>query len=255
MTTRLAVLSDIHGNLPALEAVLADLEAEGAPDAIWVLGDLAAFCPWPIETLERLRALPDVEFLRGNTDRYLITGQRPTLPIHSPEDWAQAPQTLKERDANFRWTTERLSYSDYEFLDGLPTRLEREIPAYGRMVAFHATPADDETNLLPDTPEEEIRPHLEDLDARLMLYGHTHRPTDRLVDGVRLVNDGSVGLPLDGDPRAAYAILDLEGNRCNVTLRRVPYDVDSVIARLEELEHPGRTWATQMLRRAAPAAI
>jgi len=73
--TRLAILSDVHGNLPALQAVLADIEAQGAPDAVWVLGDLAVFCPWPTETLALLRAIPaSVAFLRGNTDRYLVTG-------------------------------------------------------------------------------------------------------------------------------------------------------------------------------------
>jgi predicted phosphodiesterase len=250
---RLAVLSDVHGNLLALEAVLADLAAQGTPDAIWVLGDLAAFCPWPTETLARLRALPDVAFLQGNTDRYLVTGRRPALSIRSPEDWAAAPSRLAERDANFRWTVERLSYADYEFLRDLPPRLEMEVPDHGRVVAVHATPTDDEATLYPDTPDDQVRPHLSGLDARLLLYGHTHRPVDRVVDGVRLVNDGSAGLPLDGEPRPAYALLDFAGDRCVVAIRRVAYSVEAVVAELERVQHPARAWATQLLRRAAPA--
>jgi len=250
--TKMALLSDIHGNLPALEAVLADIEAQTAPDAYWVLGDLVAFCPWPAETLARLRALPNVALLQGNTDRYLVTGRRPVVPVRSPDDWARMPVGLAVRDALFRWTVERLSYADYEFLRDLPPRLEMDVPGYGHILAVHATPADDETNLYPDTPDDEIRPHLASLDARLLLYGHTHRPVDRTVGSVRLVNPGSVGLPLDGDPRPAYALLDFEGERCTVTIRRVEYDLEAVIAELERVEHPAREWIGRMLRQEQP---
>jgi predicted phosphodiesterase len=248
---RLAVLSDVHGNLLALEAVLADVAAQGAPDATWVLGDLVAFCPWPAETLARLRALPDVAFLQGNTDRYLVTGRRPVAPVRSPDDWASMPETLTERDANFRWSVERLSYAAYEFLRDLPPRLDMDVPGYGRVLAVHATPDDDETNLYPDTPDEQVQRHLAGLDARLVLYGHTHRPVDRTVDGVQLVNDGSVGLPLDGDPRPAYTLVDFAGRRCTVTIRRVTYDAEAVIAELERVEHPARAWLGHVLRHAA----
>ena len=250
--TRLAVLSDVHGNLLALEAILADLAAQGTPDAVWALGDLVAFCPWPTETLARLRALPGIALLQGNTDRYLFTGRRPVFPVRSPEEWATMPTRLAERDANFRWTVERLSYTDYEFLRDLPPRLEMEVPDYGRVVAVHATPTDDEATLYPDTPDDQIRPHLSGLEARLLLYGHTHRPMDRVVDGIRLVNDGSAGLPLDGDPRPAYALLDFAGGQCAVTIRRVAYDVEAVVAELERVEHPARAWVTRTLRHAAP---
>jgi predicted phosphodiesterase len=249
--TRLAVLSDVHGNLLALEAVLADVAAQGAPDATWVLGDLVAFCPWPAETLDRLQALPDVAFLQGNTDRYLVTGRRPVAPVRSPDDWASMPETLAGRDANFRWTVERLSYAAYEFLRDLPPGLDMDVPGYGRVLAVHATPDDDETNLYPDTPDEQVQHHLAGLDARLVLYGHTHRPVARTIAGVHLVNDGSVGLPLDGDPRPAYALIDFAGERCTVTIRRVTYDAEAVIAELERVEHPARAWLGHVLRHAA----
>jgi predicted phosphodiesterase len=250
--TRLAALSDIHGNSLALKAVLAHVEAQGVPDFYWVLGDLAAFCPWPAETLARLRALPNVAFLQGNTDRYLVTGRRPMmLPVRSPEDWAAVPAHLAERDANFRWAVERLSYADYTFLRDLPRRLEMEMPGYGRVVAVHATPMDDETNLYPGMPDDEVRSFLAGLDARLLLYGHTHRPVDRTVDGIRLVNDGSVGLPLDGDPRPVYALLDFEGGECAVTIHRVSYERDAVIAELERVNHPARGWVGRLLREAS----
>jgi predicted phosphodiesterase len=250
--TRLALLSDVHGNLLALEAVLADVATRGAPDATWVLGDLAAFCPWPTETLARLRAVPNVAFLQGNTDRYLVTGQRPVAPVRSSDDWAAMPSLLVERDANFRWTVERLSYADYEFMRDLPPRLEMDVPGYGRIVAVHAAPGDDETVILPETPDDEIRPHLTGLDARLLLYGHTHRPMDRTLDGVRMVNDGSVGLPLDGDPQPAYALLDCTRHGCTVTIRRVVYDREAVLTELKRVQHPAQKWIGRVLREARP---
>lgn len=247
---RLAVLSDVHGNLAALEAVLADIATQGAPDLYWVLGDLALFGPWPGETVARLRALPQAAFLQGNTDRYLVSGRRPYMPVRSAEEWARMPMTLVARDAAFRWAVERLSYDDFLFLRDLPTRLEIDLPGYGRVVAFHATPADDETNWLVDTPEEAIRPQVETLAARLMLYGHTHRPLDRVVGPVRLVNDGSVGLPMDGDPRPSYVLLDLADGQLTVTLRRVDYERQAVLAEMGQAEHPLREWLTKLIREA-----
>jgi predicted phosphodiesterase len=248
---RLAVLSDVHGNLLALEAVLADVETQGEPDAYLVLGDLAAFCPWPSETLARLQELPEALFLQGNTDRYIVTGQRPKLPpVRSSEDWAATPAKLAEIGANFRWTVERLSYDDYEFLRDLPTRFDLDVPGYGRVVAVHANAQDDETSLSPDTPDDTMRDYFADLDARLALYGHTHRPVDRIVDDMRIVNDGSVGLPLDGDPRPAYALLDFDGDECAVTIRRVSYDREAVIAELERVNHPAKAWVGGIVRRA-----
>jgi hypothetical protein len=161
------------------------------------------------------------------------------------------PETLTGRDANFRWAVERLSYAAYEFLRDLPPRLDMDVPGYGRVVAVHATPDDDETNLYPDTPDEQVQRYLAGLDAHLVLYGHTHRPVDRTVAGVQLVNDGSVGLPLDGDPRPAYALIDFAGGRCTVTIRRVAYDAEAVIAELERVKHPARAWLGNVLRHAA----
>jgi putative phosphoesterase len=249
--TRLAVLSDVHGNLVALETILADIAAQGTPDATWVLGDLAAFCPWPAETLTRLRGIPNVALLQGNTDRYLVTGRRPAAAVHSPADWGAMPAKLAERDANFRWTVERLSYADYEFLRDLPTRLEMDIAGYGKIAAVHANAENDETSLLPDTPKDRMLTYFSSLGARLVLYGHTHRPVDRTLDGMRIVNDGSVGLPLDGNPDPAYALLDFENGDCGVTIRRVMYNRDAVIAELERIAHPAREWVSGILRNAS----
>jgi Predicted phosphoesterase len=156
--TRLAVLSDTHGNLPALEAVLADLERQGRPDFYWVLGDLVAFCPWPGETLARLRALPNVSFLQGNTDRYLVTGRRPVAPVRSPEDWARMPGFLEMRDALFRWTVGRLTWEEYLFLRDLPTRLETDIPATAALRPSTPSPATTRPTSFPTRPTSRFSP-------------------------------------------------------------------------------------------------
>jgi predicted phosphodiesterase len=111
---RFAVLADVHGNLPALEAVLSHLEEQGGCDQMLVLGDLAVFGPYPQQTLERLVGLPETRFVQGNTDRYLVTGRRPPQPpVEDEARWREVPAFLEERDANFRWTMGQLEYRWY----------------------------------------------------------------------------------------------------------------------------------------------
>lgn len=235
---RLAALSDIHGNLPALEAVLDDIASRGAPDAYWVLGDLSLYFPWPAEVLARLRALPGVAFLRGNIDRYVVTGERPAVPVRSARVWAQMPDLLALREARFRWVLERLSYSDYQFLRDLPAQLMMDVPGYGKVAGVHAAPGDDEATIPSDLPDEATRAYFADLDARLILCGHTHIPADHELGAMRVVNCGSIGLPKDGDARAAYALLDFARDSCAITICRVPYDTRAMLAEMERLRFP-----------------
>jgi predicted phosphodiesterase len=247
---RIALLADVHGNLPALEAVLSHLEAEGGTEEIWVLGDLVVFCPYPAQVLERLTALPNTRFLQGNTDRYLVTGRRPPqIAIRDESQWEKLPALLEERDANFRWTVEQLSYDWYSFLRELPFEQRVDIPGYGSVLAVHASPLGDEVGIWEDSADEELGEMLSGIDARLLLCGHTHHQLGRWMDDeIWVVNGGSVGLPLDGDQRAAYAILDFESGDCWAFFHRVDYDVDGVIARLEEVGHPARGWVGTRLR-------
>ncbi|TKJ31795.1 MAG: hypothetical protein CEE40_00255 [Chloroflexi bacterium B3_Chlor] len=248
---RIAVLADVHGNLPALAAVLSHLEAQGGAEEIWVLGDLTVFCPYPLQVLERLTALPRVRFLQGNTDRYLVTGERPRKIADDEAQWEGMATLLEERDGNFRWTFERLDYRWYAFLRDLPYLQRSDVADYGAILGAHASFVSDELGVWAATTNGELRDLLGGIDARLLLCGHTHHQLERSLGQTSVVNPGSVGLPLDGDQRAAYAILDLEGGDCQVALHRVDYDVDEVIARLEEVGHPAGKWVGTRLHLAA----
>jgi putative phosphoesterase len=245
---RLAVLSDIHGNLDALNAVLDDLASAGSADHIWVLGDLAAFGPDPSECIQAVAQIPDAKVIQGNTDRYLTTGLRPAMPKPVEDKWDSMAKITRLRDQSFTWALERLSWADIEYLMKLETDLSLDAGNFGWVVGFHASPGDDEGLILPDMPDHDLLDALLDREGNLALGGHTHIAMDRTAEGWRMVNPGSIGLPFDGDPRAAYALIDFEGANCVVDLRRVEYDVEAVIAKLENEDYPALDLMARRLR-------
>jgi predicted phosphodiesterase len=206
----LAILYDVHGNLPALEAVLGD--ASGAGAERYVLGgDYALFGPWPRECVERLREL-DAEWIRGNGERWTA---RP----------ADAPQDAVVQDAA-RVCAELLGPDLVAELGALPFDLRRDAVRY-----VHASPVSDVRSFGPihDDSEEEL---LEDVLETRLVFGHTHLQFQRQAGaGVELLNPGSVGMPFDDDHRAAYALVDASGE---VELRRVEYDRERTIAEVRE---------------------
>lgn len=188
----IATLYDIHGNLAALEAVLAEVPAEAE---IVVGGDVAAGGGHPAETLECLRALGDrVHWLRGNADRELMDGEE-----------GLAPAEL------IRATREKLTDEQVAFLHALPPTLQ-----IGNVLYVHASPRNDLDIFTERTPEERIAFLFEDVDADVVVCGHVHTQYDRVIAGTRVVNSGSVGMPYEEQP-GAYWTLDLEH-------RRTPYD-------------------------------
>ncbi|MEW5958879.1 MAG: metallophosphoesterase family protein [Chloroflexota bacterium] len=221
---KIAVISDIHGNAVALEAVLEDLERRGGADCLVVPGDLFAFGPEPKAVYTILRQLPNARFLLGNTDRYLLTGAYPTKAID--DDW-QAKLLL-----SFHWTAERLGSEGLRFLGTLPPA-QRIQEGDRQLLAVHGSPRSDEEGLTPKTGAEHLREMSLDPQVAVLVGGHTHIPMDRLLNGVRLVNAGSVGLPFDGDPRACYVIISHlaapDGRLTQVEFRRVIYDVEKAI--------------------------
>ncbi len=215
----LAVLYDLHGNLPALEAVLEDAAGAGATRYL-LGGDYAAFGAWPAQTVRRLTALPQATWIAGNHERWLA-GDAPDVP---PGPVVRAAISAEARALDAATTAAIL---------GLPATAR-----VGDTLFCHASPRSDMRSFAPAV-EPDDRERLGDVgDARRVVFGHTHVQFRRPgPEGVELVNPGSVGLPLDGDPRAAYARIDDDGA---LTLHRVAYDHELAAA---ALEGTGEAWA------------
>ena len=204
---KVAALYDVHGNLPALEGVLAEVEGEDV-DAI-VLGGDCVHGPQPVETLRRLRALGDrALWIRGNTDRH-IAGDDASDELHG-------------------WVASELGGEDAAFLGGLPLTQQLEIEGLGTTLFCHATPRDDEEIVTPLTTDERLSAILEGIEVDVVVTGHTHMQQDRTVGGIRWVNAGSVGLPYEDDIKAFWALLGPD-----VDLRRTPFDVSAAIRAFE----------------------
>jgi predicted phosphodiesterase len=237
-------MSDIHGNSIALDAVLADIEAADGVDEHWVLGDIVAMGPDPIGVLDRIAAFPTVSVLRGNTDRYVLTGERPPPSVADAAADPDLVPVVAEIAGSFAWTEGCIADSPWvQWLTELPLTFRRTLPDGTRVLAVHASPgADDGPGIDPRADDEAQATLLAGCDADLVFGGHTHRPVDRMLGPVRAINLGSVSNPVAPDLRASYVILDAGRDRYRVEHRRVAYDCDAVIAELERLNHPGRAW-------------
>jgi putative phosphoesterase len=217
-----ALLYDVHGNLPALEAVLADAERAGAK--LYVLGgDYALFGGWPKETVERLQRLPDALWIRGNGERWTAR----------PDDAPDNPVVPAAIAAAQRALGQQL----VEDLAALPASA-----AKGDTLICHGSPRSDVRSFTPE-PGDDDAELLEGVTAARLIFGHTHLPFRRSANGIELVNPGSVGLPFDGDTRAAYALVHDDGT---VEHRRVAYDHASSAARVRGL---GGEWAEVVAQR------
>ncbi|MEK7863689.1 MAG: metallophosphoesterase family protein [Chloroflexota bacterium] len=241
---RFALLADIHGNSIALDAVLEDVRSRGGTDGYLFLGDLAAMGPDPIGVLERATSLEGARFVRGNTDRYIVTGERP--------DWYRRDASHSESDlrrldlaiaTSLAWTQGVVTAAGwYDWLAALPSDLRIELPDGTRLLAVHASHRrDDDPSLRPTASDDELRELLADAGADLVCAGHTHRAMDRrLGPKLRVVNPGSLSNPLPSEPeiRAGYALLDARVDGYTVELHRVDYDHDAFAESLRRVHHP-----------------
>ena len=213
---RLAVLADVHANLPALEAVLEDVEIAGA-DQIWVAGDLVGYNPWPNEVIQALKSRK-VRAIRGNHDRAALSGNTAWF-----NDAAAAA---------IRWTRIVLTPASVGYLVSLEDRV-RVPSATGMIAMFHGSPRNDDEYVMPCAADEVL---VRMANAAFVLLGHTHVPMAYSSRYGILLNPGSVGQPRDRDPRAAWALLDT--SRGTVQQRRVEYDVGSVVAAIHKAGLP-----------------
>ena len=207
---RVAVVSDVHGNLPALEAVLAEIDREKV-DLVVSGGDVA-MGPMPAECVDALLALDRVVWVRGNADREAV-----------PERYAELAH----------WVAERLGHERQALVAGAPLTAGVEVDDLGSVLCFHGTPRSDEEILTKLSPEHRVAEALGGVEQRVVVHGHTHVQYDRQVAGRRVVNAGSVGMPYEGRRGAFWALLGPD-----VELRRTEYDVDAALAAIRATGYP-----------------
>jgi predicted phosphodiesterase len=220
--TRVAALYDIHGNLPALDAVLAEVPG----DAVIVVGGDIATGLFPGPTLDRLRGLGErVCWLRGNADRELTQGDQGSAPDEEP-----APDEVLE------WARTKLNREQIAFLYGLPESITLDVAELGRVLFVHATPRNDVDIFTERTPEENVAPCFAGVEADLVVCGHTHVQFDRQLAGLRVVNAGSVGMAYEDEPGATWLLLGpgLEFRRTTFEPRESDYPGEWPSAAREE---------------------
>jgi diadenosine tetraphosphatase ApaH/serine/threonine PP2A family protein phosphatase len=220
----LGILYDVHGNLDALDAVLGEADGEGI-DA-WLLGgDYCAFGPWPVETLARLRELRNTTWLRGNGERWLVDP-----PLELPAE--QSEMVF----AALATAIAELPAVEIDALVGLSTLADREDAFY-----CHGSPLSDVDSFPPEPGADDVR-LLAGVKERQVVFGHSHLQFRRPgPNGTDLVNPGSVGMPLDGDPRAAWAVRRDSGE---LEFRRTSYDVGPAVAKIR-----GYDWGEKVAQR------
>jgi len=221
---RLAVLSDLHANLTALQAVLEDLERRGLTQVL-VLGDLVGYLTRPnqVVALVEKRGWP---CLAGNYDQAVLAGGEAGI-----EQFLK-PGIGPEPRAVFSWTERRVNQATRAFLAGLPGQLSLELDGCG-LLAVHGSPASVRQYVHADHPQDELEAWLEQAGAQVLCLGHTHVPFVRSVSGGLVVNPGSVGKSKDGDPSASYALIEL-GRRPRAQIVRLGWDLEEEARLLRE---------------------
>lgn len=223
---RYILMSDVHANKPALEAVLRDVASRADVTGIYHLGDLVGYAPWPNEVIAMLRdaGIPGVA---GNYDS--------TVATHYKHCGCRSENAHQEELAHqsFEWTLQHTSAENKQFLAGLPFSIA--IRPFGGHVSgptirlVHGNHALNTVYVTEDRSDDFLRSMANALGSKagdVVCFGHTHKPWHRVVDGVHFVNTGSVGRPKDGDPRAGYVVLDVTPEAVAVEFVRVQYDVE-----------------------------
>ncbi|MBN2335598.1 metallophosphoesterase family protein [Candidatus Bathyarchaeota archaeon] len=225
---RIAVFSDVHANIQALRNVLTDIRAQ-KPDMVCCLGDLVGYGPRPNEAVALLKEM-ETPTIMGNYDDGVGNERGDCGCAYvTPVDKANGQKSID-------WTTAAVTADYKKYLRGLRSEIRLEAGGH-RVLMVHGSPRRINEYLHADRPEASLRRLLEPLDVDVLVCGHTHVPYHRVVDGVHVVNDGSVGKPKDGDPRACYALITL-GDEVEVEFRRVEYPVEQVMAEIVEAGLP-----------------
>lgn len=219
----IAVIADVHGNLAALEAVIADMLRFDVEEVL-CLGDVANFGPEPSATIARLRSLDPLTVM-GNTDAYLLE-PRTASDVAEPDEHTRLVLEVE------RWCADRLSDEDRAWVGSFPAYRELDLDGC-RVVAYHGSPKSYDDPVVPETPPETLDAYFEGLEAKLYLGAHVHHQFVRKHRRSVVANPGSVGMaydrPAGGGERIAvaeYLLLQVVDGEPNIHLRRVPYDAD-----------------------------
>jgi len=247
---RLAILADIHGNPIALDAVLADIA--GQVDGYLFLGDYAAIGYDPATVIERIRDLPNAKFVRGNTDHYTCTGDR---PFPSPDDALADPTLmlhLMEVQASFAWTQGFLAaHGLLDWLRVLPIEERITLPDGTRLLGVHAAPGQyDGPGFYDEMSDAELWQLVAGCEADIVTVGHIHWPMDRTLNGIHCINVGPVSNPNRPDKRASYVVIEADKQGYQVEFRRVSYDIAAVLAANDRSGHPTVHFNTHFWRAA-----
>ena len=220
MSRRIAVLADLHGNVAAIESVLHSIDAE-APDAVYCLGDLAGYGAFPNETIAliRERAIPTV---MGNYDDGVGFDRDDCGCAYKNADEAERGRQ------SLVWTRAMTTATNKAYLRSLAPEIRFEIEGV-RIRLVHGSPRRMNEYLFEDRDPQSLARIARMADCDVLVFGHTHKPWVKEIEGVLMVNAGSAGKPKDGDPRAAWALLTIGDERTiSVEIRRVPYDVEAM---------------------------
>jgi predicted phosphodiesterase len=236
---RLAVVSDIHANLTALEAVIEDLE-QTSPDIVVHGGDLVGSGARPAEVVDRVRER-QWRGVQGNAEEMLWNPDRVAKYFRAPA--LQRWQPVVSRD--IAATLEAIGEQRLTWLRALPGRWTAN-----ELTLIHAGPDDFWRSPAADASDAELADTYGPLGTRRVIYAHIHRPYVRQVGSLTVANSGSVSLSFDGDTRASYALVDDE----RITIRRVEYDIEREVAALFQHQRPDATWLAETLRRGIPLA-
>jgi putative phosphoesterase len=227
---RIAIFSDVHANFPALEAVLSDIAGQ-RPDATYCLGDLVGYAPFPNEVTKRVQRDGTPTIMGNYDDGVGFDRDECGCAYRDPEE-----QRLG--DLSLMWTRETVTPELKAFLRSLKPEIRFEADGK-RFRLVHGSPRRMNEYLFEDRPLSSFQRLAATSEADVLVYGHTHKPYTKLVDGVLFVNVGSVGKPKDGDPRACYVVLETIGD-VTVEFRREPYDIQAAASAIRRSELPDR---------------
>lgn len=224
---KVAIISDIHANLFALEAVLAHAKSMGIKN-FWCLGDLVQFNAYPQEVVKTIRKL-DAVSVYGNMDQSILEKKK---YLHKKNQ-----SNIPENELPYMWTYQKLSRKSIDFLRDLPEKKRIKINGT-RFLLVHGSPAGFDDPIRIDTSDDRMRELIKLTNAEFVVFGHTHNPFVREVDGVTFINPGSVGKPIDGDPRASYAVLKIKKDQVSIEPYRVEYNLEKTLESMKEAELP-----------------